>query len=85
MGYGWAELVAFASFVVIHRFICNAVGRPSYGVSAVWLTGAAIGLFSRQLGSWAIGMPFLALLWPASLRRLRAIASEVLAVSSRSK
>jgi PST family polysaccharide transporter len=84
-GYGWAELVACASFVAMHRFTRNAVGCPSYGVSTIWWVGTAIGLFSRQLGSWAIAMPFLALLWPTSLRRLKAIASEVLVVSVRSK
>jgi hypothetical protein len=77
-GYGWAEIAALPSYLILHRFIYRAVGRPTYGISAVWWIGTALGLFSRQLGAWAIAMPFIALLWPASVRRLRTIAIEVL-------
>ncbi len=77
-GYGWAEMAALPSYLFFHRFICRAVGRPAYRISAIWWIGTALGLFSHQLGSWTIAMPFIALLWPASLRRLRTIATEVL-------
>jgi PST family polysaccharide transporter len=30
-----------------------------------------VGLFWRELGAWAIAVPFLALLYPISLRRLQ--------------
>jgi O-antigen/teichoic acid export membrane protein len=80
-GYGWAEISAFPSYFLLHHFISRAVGCPSYRVSAIWWAGTLLGLFSRQLGSWAIAMPFVALLWPDSLRRLRAIFVSVRGVA----
>jgi PST family polysaccharide transporter len=77
-GYGWAEMGALASYFLLHRFIRRAVGNPAYKISAIWWVGTALGLFSSRLGTWAIVMPFIALLWPASLQRLRTILGEVL-------
>jgi O-antigen/teichoic acid export membrane protein len=80
-GYGWAEMGALASYFLLHHFICRAVGHPSYKISAIWWAGTALGLFSSRLGSWTIVMPFIALIWPASLQRLRTILREVLALA----
>jgi len=80
-GYGWAEMGALASYFLPHRFICRAVGRPAYRVSAIWWIGTALGLFSHQLGSWTMAMPFIALMWPESLRRLRTILDGVLGLA----
>jgi O-antigen/teichoic acid export membrane protein len=80
-GYGWAEMGALASYFLLHRFICRAVGHPSYKISAIWWAGTALGLFSSRLGSWTIVMPFIALIWPASLQRLRTMLREMLALA----
>jgi O-antigen/teichoic acid export membrane protein len=71
VGYGYAEMAALLSYPVIHRSVRQAVGSPDYGVSALWWTGIAIGLFWRELGVWDIAVPVAALLCPPSLRQLK--------------
>jgi O-antigen/teichoic acid export membrane protein len=71
VGYGWAEAAAFASYFLLHHFITDKLGSPDYRLVAIWCAGASAGLFWRYLGVWAICAPFVALLWPESLRRLR--------------
>jgi PST family polysaccharide transporter len=71
VGYGYAEAVALLSYPVIHRSVRLAVGSPDYRISALWWAGIAIGLFWRQLGSWDLAVPAIALLCPPSLRQLR--------------
>ncbi len=71
VGYGYAEMVALLSYPFIHRSVRQAVGSPDYGISALWWIGIAVGLFWRQLGPWAIAVPFVTLLCPPSLRHLK--------------
>ncbi len=71
IGYGYAEMVALLSYPVVHRFVRQAIGSPNYGISALWWSGIAIGLFWRDLGLWAVAVPVAALLCPASLRQLK--------------
>jgi PST family polysaccharide transporter len=70
-GYGWAEMVALAGYLLLHSLLARAIGSPSYRCAALWWFGVAIGLFWRDLGWWAIAAPFLALLVPPSPLRLR--------------
>lgn len=70
VGYGLGELVALSSYVLVHRFLVRAIGSPDYQLPALWWTGLVIGMFWRQIGPWAIAVPFLVLLWPASVRRV---------------
>lgn len=71
LGYGWGEVVAFISYLLLHRSISRLLGSPNYRVVAIWCVGTTLGLYWRHLGLWAIGAPFVALLWPSSLMRLR--------------
>ncbi|HEY0183385.1 MAG TPA: oligosaccharide flippase family protein [Rhodopila sp.] len=71
VGYGYGEMVALLSYPVIHRSVRDLVGSPRYGISLLWWTSVAIGLFWRQLGLWAIAVPFAALLCPPSIRQLK--------------
>ncbi|MEA2742773.1 MAG: hypothetical protein QOG25_1144 [Acetobacteraceae bacterium] len=71
VGYGYAEGVALLSYPVIHYSVRMVVGSPDYAISALWWAGIAIGLFWRELGSWAIAAPVIALLCPPSLRQLK--------------
>lgn len=71
VGYGYAEAVALLSYPVIHRSVRLAVGSPNYGISALWWSGIAVGLFWRQLGYWDFAVPVLALLCPPSIRQLK--------------
>ena len=70
-GYGYGEMVALLSYAVIHLRVKQAVGAPNYGLSALWWLSLAIGLFWRDLGTWAIAAPIPGLLCPPSLRQLK--------------
>jgi len=65
-GYGWAEVAALPSYLVIHWFLVRAIGKPSYGVAALWYsTVTCILLLSfagepiRYLGFLLLGLPLL--------------------------
>jgi hypothetical protein len=47
------------------------VGSPDYGISALWWSAVAIGLFWRQFGVWDVAVPVVAFLCPPSLRQLK--------------
>jgi PST family polysaccharide transporter len=71
IGYGWAEIVALPSYLVLHFAVIRIIGPLQYRVSLVWWVGVSIGLFWHQLGYWAMSAPFLALLFPGSIRQIR--------------
>lgn len=72
LGYGWAEVAALASYLVIHILTTRVAGlSPSYTISGIWWLAITIGLFWEKLGPWAFAVPFLGLLWPASIRQIK--------------
>ena len=71
VGYGWGEVAALLSYATIHWSVARAVGSPDYKISIIWWIGLTLGLFWRELGWWAFAAPFLAILWPDSIRQLR--------------
>jgi PST family polysaccharide transporter len=73
-GYGYAEVAALPAYWMLHHFLSRLRIAPNYHPTAVWWIGAAIGLFWRELGPWAIAAPFAALLIPPSPARIRAMA-----------
>lgn len=70
-GYGYAEMATIPAYILMHLFLARAIGSPDYRLTAVWWAAVSIGLFWKELGLWAIAVPFAALLLPASIRRLR--------------
>lgn len=70
-GYGAGELASLSTYVLLHVFVAQRIGSPDYRLMRVWSLAVAVGLFWRSLGSWAIAVPFLALVWPGSPRRLK--------------
>ena len=68
IGYGYGELAALPAYLLLHVFVARRVGSPDYAVGLMWLAGAGLGLFWRELGAWAIAAPFVALAMPASVR-----------------
>jgi O-antigen/teichoic acid export membrane protein len=50
VGYGWAEACALWAYVLIHHFLAEAVGPPSYRLPLLWTGGAALLLFSAYTG-----------------------------------
>ena len=50
-GYGWAEVVALPSYIVIHAFLSQQVGSPSYGVALIWFATATFVLALSGFGT----------------------------------
>jgi len=70
VGYGYAELATIPAYFLMHFFLARAIGSPDYRVAVLWWFGAAVGLFWR-IGLWAVAVPFVVLVLPVSLRKLR--------------
>jgi O-antigen/teichoic acid export membrane protein len=70
-GYGWAEVAALISYIVVHRSIVRYVGMPDYQFPVVWWGAMALALFWRDLGIWTIAVLLAVLIWPRTLSQLR--------------
>jgi O-antigen/teichoic acid export membrane protein len=77
VGYGYGELAALPSYLVLHLLVARRIGAPRYGLTILWWAAAAVGLFWRPLGPWAIAVPFVALALPPSARRIRSYVDMV--------
>jgi PST family polysaccharide transporter len=63
VGYGWGEVVALASYVVIHIFVVRNISSPDYRLPMLWWSASAAALFVYQLGWWsALGLVVIAFL-----------------------
>lgn len=71
VGYGWAEVVALISYVVIHSQLSRRVGRPTYGLAGWWTLAFGLGLFWPLAGPVAGVLLALVMLWPGTWRALR--------------
>lgn len=71
IGYGYAELAAIPTYLVMHIVLARAVGSPNYSVAVLWWVACAIGLFWRELGLWAIAVPLVALAMPISVTTIK--------------
>jgi O-antigen/teichoic acid export membrane protein len=69
-GYGWAEVVALPSYILLHIWLVTYVGRPKYTQAMIWYVAWAITLFSTQLGLWRLIIPVLPLLWPTTRQEI---------------
>lgn len=79
VGYGYGELATLPVYFLLHLALARAIGSPDYRLTLLWWAAAAVGLFWRQFGLWAIAVPFLALLTPWSLRKIKQYATLLLA------
>lgn len=70
VGYGLAELIALASYAVIHVNFARVVGSPSYLLTGAWGLAAGLALFPEELGWWVALAPVAVLLWPQTWRQL---------------
>jgi PST family polysaccharide transporter len=44
MGYGWAEVIAFSSYLLLHHLLSECVGSPDYGRALLWFLVCSIGI-----------------------------------------
>ena len=77
-GYGLGEIAALPAYLLLHVLLARTVGSPNYGLTALWWAGVATGLFWRDLGWWAVAVPFATLSVPASRRYIRELAEPLL-------
>ena len=76
-GYGWAEVVACAGYVLLHVQVTRAIGRPSYALTLVWGGMFVSLLFWQYLGWYATLGAVAAVLWPGTVRELRKYLTSV--------
>jgi O-antigen/teichoic acid export membrane protein len=71
VGYGWAEIVALASYVILHVFVTQEIGSPSYGMAMIWYFTAATVFALCVLGPPVAYLGFPVLLAPVLLPKER--------------
>src|SRR5215203_986606 len=77
-GYGWAEIVALPSYILLHIWVVAYIGRPRYTHAGIWFTAWAIPLVSSQLlGAWTAISIMAPLLWPGTRRELLQMAATI--------
>ncbi len=71
VGYGWAEIVAVLSYLLVHHYVLKWVGQPNYKLPLIWWSGFSIALFVYQIGWWAaLGLAVILCL-PATHEKLK--------------
>lgn len=70
VGYGYGEIAALPAYAIVHYFLARAIGSPDYRLAALWWVATVVGLFWKEIGLWAIAVPFAALAMPISLRKM---------------
>lgn len=71
VGYGWAEVIALASYGLIHLFITKIIGSPDYRLALLWWAACSLALFVQQLGVWTGFGLLLVLLLPITRQQIR--------------
>jgi len=77
-GYGWAEVVALPSYLVLHTWFVAYTGSPKYARAGAWFMAFAVPLFAWQLGTWAWTITMVPLIFPATRRELQQVAAMLL-------
>jgi PST family polysaccharide transporter len=71
VGYGWAEMIAFISYIVVHFYSIHRIGQLNYGLPLFWWVAFGAALFVWQGGWWmASGLAVVALL-PVTRRTIQ--------------
>ncbi len=73
VGYGWAEIAALPSYVIIHLILAKAVGSPSYSAPAIWYATAVCVIVLGALGVPALYLGFAALFSPLFFQKERSM------------
>jgi PST family polysaccharide transporter len=71
VGYGWAEVVTLASYVVIHFYLVRNIGNPDYRLAGLWWAAFGAALFTSQLGWWTVLGLVVVALWPGTQEKLK--------------
>jgi len=69
-GYGWAEIVALPSWILLLVWFQRRIGRAISAQAVVWFTAWAAPIFAWQLGFWVWVSLLGPLIWPPTRREL---------------
>jgi len=72
MGYGWAEIVALPSYLLLHVLVTREVGSPSYTTALIWFATIVIVFVVCSLGASVAYLGPLILLVPTMFFEERA-------------
>ncbi|BAY48476.1 hypothetical protein SAMD00079811_61010 [Scytonema sp. HK-05] len=64
IGYGWAEIAALASYIVIHIYTAKEIGSPNYTVALGWFTISIAVLILSTVNEAVRYLSFVLLLLP---------------------
>ena len=63
MGYGWAEVMAFVAYYLLHHYICRSIGNPDYGPALLWFAVCSIAIMIAAIPvKLSVAAPLLLLL-----------------------
>ena len=71
IGYGFAELAALPSYVLLDLELRRLIGVPNYSRVAPWYFCLVLVLLLRPIGLWVCVLSLAPLVWPANRQRLR--------------
>ncbi|MFN4073902.1 MAG: oligosaccharide flippase family protein [Thermus sp.] len=77
IAYGWAEIVALASYIVIYRSAVNAVGPLNQTLSVVWSLAFGLALFWQELNLVAFVPLFGVMILPQARERLLRLVGDL--------
>lgn len=73
VGYGWAEVVALLSYLILHPMVSRAVGAPSYTAPAIWYATTVCVIALGGVGFPMLYFGFLVPFAPLALRNERSV------------
>jgi O-antigen/teichoic acid export membrane protein len=76
-GYGWAEVGALPSYLVLHSWFAAYIGMPGYARAGTWFMAFAVALFGWQVGPWAWASLLVPLILPATRKELLQLIATV--------
>lgn len=76
-GYGWAEVMALPSYLILHWWFRLIGGKANYSYAAIWYLSCVICMFGWYLGPWAWPLLFVPFVLPSTRKNLTAMLSLV--------
>jgi PST family polysaccharide transporter len=71
LAYGWSEIAALPSYVLLHLYTSRLIGRPDWRLAGLWWLALVSLLFWKQLGWLSVIVPVGVFLWPGTLQEFR--------------
>jgi O-antigen/teichoic acid export membrane protein len=82
IGYGWTDMVALPSYLLLLIWVLVYVGKPISAPAVIWYVAWVLPLFSWQLGHWTWVSAIVPFLWPTTRRELRRAVAVVIRSTS---